>query len=350
MSTKEKARIWSCICYPENMKENWEVEIDDLIQIPFAYCVHDKDLDTEYKLRKKHVHLILVFSNTTTKNFAETVANRLSEDGEICCSTSEAVIGIRSAYNYLIHDTDKCREQGKYQYPEEARVTGNNFDIGQLEQISQADKDRMVSEMAHMIIDEKIKDFAEFFIRVCENFDFTYENLIKSYSGYFERLIKGVYNRHYVTCDEKKSQKDSPREDNEGDFTDINPDESKDSPREDNEEDFTDINPAQSLGEAKVKEIGDIYPTVQKDPKDRKSPAYYGGRDKFQIYKIWYKGKYLPKSLKDIVHTYKVNGQFIICTIDFGIPISVYDCRTYLNKIDKDGLIINIGPCFDLEI
>lgn len=343
MSTKEKARIWSCICYPENMIENWQVEIDDLIQIPFAYCVHDQDLDTEYKLRKKHVHLILVFSNTTTKNFAETVANRLSEDGEICCSTAEAVIGIRSAYNYLIHDTDKCREQGKYQYPEEARVTGNNFDIGQLEQISQADKDRMVSEMAHMIIDEKIKDFAEFFIRVCENFDFTYENLIKSYSGYFERLIKGVYNRHYVKCEEKRSEVISDTEDQEEDYKDT------DSSIEMCSEEYQ-----KKEYNCKESNCNLILKSEEYDSKEymkkNDAPLCYSGKDKFQIYKFWYKGCYLPESLKKIVYAFKVCNKSTICSIDFGCPVSVYDVRMYLKGIDKDGLIFNIEPSYDLEI
>ena len=37
-------------------------------------------------------------------------------------------------YNYLIHDTDSCRKQGKYLYKVEDRICGNGFDIGLYEQ------------------------------------------------------------------------------------------------------------------------------------------------------------------------------------------------------------------------
>lgn len=32
-------------------------------------------------------------------------------------------------YDYLIHDTDKCRKLGKHQYDPSERITGNGFDI-----------------------------------------------------------------------------------------------------------------------------------------------------------------------------------------------------------------------------
>ena len=62
---KEKARYWTAVMYPENMIDDWKEEIADLIQMPGAYCVHDKDLDDKKEGRKVHVHIIIVFSNTT---------------------------------------------------------------------------------------------------------------------------------------------------------------------------------------------------------------------------------------------------------------------------------------------
>ena len=41
---KVKVRYWWGILYPENMIENWKDEIEDVLQLPFCYCVHDKDI------------------------------------------------------------------------------------------------------------------------------------------------------------------------------------------------------------------------------------------------------------------------------------------------------------------
>lgn len=36
-----KVKLWEGICYPENMRDDWQDEIDDILQVPFAYAVHD---------------------------------------------------------------------------------------------------------------------------------------------------------------------------------------------------------------------------------------------------------------------------------------------------------------------
>ena len=37
-------------------RQNWQDDIADLVQVPFAYCVHDKDVDEQNEGRKPHVH------------------------------------------------------------------------------------------------------------------------------------------------------------------------------------------------------------------------------------------------------------------------------------------------------
>ena len=31
-----KVKLWEGICYPENMRDDWQDEIDDILQVPFA--------------------------------------------------------------------------------------------------------------------------------------------------------------------------------------------------------------------------------------------------------------------------------------------------------------------------
>lgn len=41
----QKARYWVGVLYPENMIMDWEVSIGDILQLPFAYCLHNADQD-----------------------------------------------------------------------------------------------------------------------------------------------------------------------------------------------------------------------------------------------------------------------------------------------------------------
>ena len=101
-----KVKLWEGILYPENMRDDWQEEIDDILQVPFAYAIHDIDHDTKSKQRKTHVHCIVVWGGNTTQKAIVNVLNRLSAPGKKCCSTAEPINNIRHAYDYLIHDND----------------------------------------------------------------------------------------------------------------------------------------------------------------------------------------------------------------------------------------------------
>ena len=106
----EKYRYAECILYPDSMIGDWQDRIDDLIQLPFAYCKHDKDEC------KSHVHLILIHNNTVALSFFQKWCNiRLSREGCLCCSTVEPVLNPQRAWDYLIHNTPTARKEGKYQ-------------------------------------------------------------------------------------------------------------------------------------------------------------------------------------------------------------------------------------------
>lgn len=190
-----KARYWVAVCYPENMVDNWQDKIDDLLQVPYAYVVHDKDLDKDGDARKIHVHILFAYSGPTTYRSALNNILLLSDPikGKPCCNTIQKVQSVRHMYNYLIHDTDNCRKKGKYQYDKDCRVCGNGFDIGSYEQISNDDKIRMRRELSQLIIDHEITNYTSFYAYVLKNYGNEYEEIVSIYSGHFERLTKGNY-------------------------------------------------------------------------------------------------------------------------------------------------------------
>jgi len=194
-----KARYWIGVLYPENMIDNWEQEIGDVVQLPYAYCVHDADLTGKKEERKPHVHLILVFPNTTTFNHALKVFNLLSKPGLKAINTCQAIVSIRGSYDYLIHDTDTSKKQNKKQYDPTLRITGNNFDIGAYEQLGIAERNEMCNFLCNIIITEKFTNFVDFYEYCLANLfseNSNYFEIIKSYSGLFERLTKGNFQKY----------------------------------------------------------------------------------------------------------------------------------------------------------
>lgn len=190
----EKNRYWCGVLYPENMLDGWQDLIGDLLQLPYCYCVHDADHDSKSDHRKTHVHLIIVFNNTTTYNHAVRVFSELNAPGRIAVNTVKGIINIRSMYDYLIHDTETCRKLCKELYDKSCRISGNNFDIGSYEQVSLAEKNEICKELCSLIIEEFFTNFSDFYCYVLQHYeDSTYFDVIKGHSGLFERLTKGNY-------------------------------------------------------------------------------------------------------------------------------------------------------------
>lgn len=192
-SANKKARYWTVVMYPENMKPNWKEDIGELLQRPYAYCVHDGDKDGKDDERKEHVHIIIAFSNTTTYKNVMSVFSALNADGKKAFNTVQVVSNIRYMYDYLIHDTEDSKKKKKKLYDKSERITGNNFDIGNYEQISGADKDRMLKEVISLIREQKIDNFAVLMYMVTDNLGDEYIEIFKGYSGLLYRLCDGQY-------------------------------------------------------------------------------------------------------------------------------------------------------------
>lgn len=190
-----KVKIWEGVTYPENMADWWQSEIDDILQVPFAYAIHDIDHDSKSQHRKTHVHIIVVWNGNTTRKAIINQLNRLSAPGKKCCSTAEPVNNIRHAYDYLIHATASCEKKGKERYPESARVEGNNFDIGALEQLSTADKQDMLYELIGVIMSEKYETINDVTVHVEREFPKQYREIVIGYNSILERYCRGNYQK-----------------------------------------------------------------------------------------------------------------------------------------------------------
>lgn len=190
----KKARYWVGIGWLENLRSDWKDVIDDTLGLPYCYCVHDKDVDKEGNPRKEHMHLMLMFSGPTTENNALYVMNMLSEEGKQAFNKVEQINGVRNKYNYLIHDTKKCREMGKHQYDPLERIEGNNFDIGIYEQLSQVEKDEMLEELIELIKVHECMDLLDLH-DIVVTMPSDYKEVMRSNQSYLKNLCSGVYHR-----------------------------------------------------------------------------------------------------------------------------------------------------------
>lgn len=198
MAEITNARYWWAVMYPENMIEDWEKRISTLIQHPYCYCIHDRDLRKESKEeRKKHIHLIVAFPNTTTYNHALNVFSKLNAPNKNAIPNNrfEACLNISNCYDYLIHNTEECRKLHKHKYDVTERISGNNFDIALFDQITQQERMMIVRELSLVIRDNFITNFTEFTWFVFDQYpEYPYYNdIVTQYSAYFERLTKGNY-------------------------------------------------------------------------------------------------------------------------------------------------------------
>lgn len=189
-----KHRYWVSVGYLENMRDDWRDVIEDVYQLPGCYCVHDEDKDSDGKLRKEHGHFILVFPNTTTYNHALNTFRLLdkSEDST-AFNTCEPVLGMRNKYNYLIHDTKTCREQGKHLYEPSKRVEFNNFDIGMYEKLSRTEKGEIIKRMSLFIRENRIQNLDQFENAYDPFSDAGELEVYMTHNAYFYRLCSGVH-------------------------------------------------------------------------------------------------------------------------------------------------------------
>lgn len=194
MSQKEgNAKYFTGSLYPENMPTDWEDNISNILQLPACYCIHNKDTNNDKQGRKTHVHLIVAFRNTTTKNHALNIFNRLSLEGLKCCPFVESVIDIQHIYNYLIHDTDDARKKGKFQYDPSERICVNGFDIGLYVQQTASEKEDLLCDIEKLAFEPQFMNFKRLAMYVRDNMSKDHMRVTREYSGYLERITKGNY-------------------------------------------------------------------------------------------------------------------------------------------------------------
>lgn len=206
-----KARYWMAVLYPDRMLEGWQSNIGALLQVPYCYIIHDKDLRSDGVDRKVHVHVLIALGNTTTYAAALSIFKALQDPNKPSCIPNDEIRQvryIRAVYDYFIHNTEECKKLGKHLYEPSERISGNCFDIGSYEQLGQAEKDAIILSVTDYIFDHSVENFADLILAI-RDFGTEYFSIVKSNAGYFQALTKGMYLKGEKIRREQEARKQS---------------------------------------------------------------------------------------------------------------------------------------------
>ena len=115
--TRDRAKIWEVILYPDDLTHNIALDILEEKQYLFAGIIHDKDLDDKGELKKTHIHVLVYFQNQKDRCV-------LADELGIKDTYIRRVKSKRGAERYLVHADDP----DKYQYSIDG-ILGSNSEV-----------------------------------------------------------------------------------------------------------------------------------------------------------------------------------------------------------------------------
>lgn len=206
----DKYRYWIFILYPESMVDNWRDIIDDVLQVPCCYIIHDKDnflLEEDEHERKVHIHLWVCWNNTVwygailkllNKHLAKPV---IDDDGNekigSCGSTAEPVFNPERAFLYLCHkDPKSLKKSYKYKYDDSERVFLNNFDIGSIIELGKDEIIKIKKDLTYTIRDYHIFNTLDLFFYIDENLDDFYMYVFQNFNQYFVNQCTACWKKY----------------------------------------------------------------------------------------------------------------------------------------------------------
>ncbi len=97
----------------------------------YAYCLHDKDINEFGQLKEVHTHLLLCLVNNTTCDSVKNWFKGFTDDKQLPINTlAQPMHDISGSYDYLTHNTEQARDDGKYIY-QESDIKGFNLEYFQ---------------------------------------------------------------------------------------------------------------------------------------------------------------------------------------------------------------------------
>lgn len=160
--SKEKARYFTFLLYPESIPEDW-VERLELLDVPIAISpIHDKDLSDMdgQKYKKAHYHVIYVAKNPVTADSVRIKIKRCLGDKSVALVKIVAT-SMENMYLYLTHESKDAVAKNKVKYSRKDIKLINNFDIDRYITLDVEDKEDMLNEVCDLIDEHDLANMRE---------------------------------------------------------------------------------------------------------------------------------------------------------------------------------------------
>lgn len=197
--SETKARVWTAVLYPESMKVPLE-DVEEVLQGPGCYIVHDKDVNKEGELLKAHIHIFKVWNGGITYGKALEEFRELGEVNKV-----ERVKGVEFIYEYFIHNTEKAKKAGKYQYSPEERISFNGFNIDKYKskETTSERAEEVTKALCSYIVQSGISNFIDLYRYAVEVYGEDGYKAVSSRSGFLEKLTRGNYLKRRAIFEEQ---------------------------------------------------------------------------------------------------------------------------------------------------
>lgn len=160
--TKEKARYFTFLLYPESIPVDWVGRLE-LLDIPMAISpLHDKDLSKVegQKYKKAHYHVVYVSKNPVTPESVRLKIKRSLGDKSVAM-VQIVVQSMENMYLYLTHESKDAVAKNKHMYKRSDILLLNNFDIDRYITLDAEDKDEMLNDVCELIDDNDLANMRE---------------------------------------------------------------------------------------------------------------------------------------------------------------------------------------------
>lgn len=212
--TKDKARYFTFLLYPESVPEDWEIQLE-LMSTPMAISpLHDRDLSgvEGQQFKKAHYHVIYVAKNPVT---SDSVRKRIQRSlGENSVAKVQIIkSSIDNMYLYLTHESKDAIAKNKRKYDKNDIKELNNFDLDRYITLDVEDKDDMLNDVCDLIDEHDLANMRElrrFVKRYGEEYNLPsmkiINSVLRSHTGLLRLYFDAVYQeRKYGRTDYDKT-------------------------------------------------------------------------------------------------------------------------------------------------
>ena len=156
--TNEKERNWTCVVYPESVKEDWKETLQSYgLQVAIS-PLHNKDIDPTGENKKPHYHILIHFNGPTTYRKVAILTE------EIGATIPQRVISAKGMIRYFTHKDNP----EKYQYDEKEITTINGLDINEIDGFSNSEIEEIKRQLVGIINELQIHEYADLY-DYCKN-------------------------------------------------------------------------------------------------------------------------------------------------------------------------------------